>query len=432
MKNRNTNNKPLIGFFPLFYNLAETGHGVLIAKRYMEMGGQAIFFSHGGEYEYLAKEIGCEVIRVKPIYDKEYIDLLWKSSRLETYKNPFSTNILNEHVKEEVKAFKKTKIKMIVSDNNWPCRISARVANIPLISVAANFVHSYTKYPEDAEFIFTRFLPNWLKLIVINWLSPRSKFYVGSFRKISKKYGLEPPRYSIDINKGDYTFYTNYPEFLGINTKDIAEDEYYIGPLSLEELFTDKVDIKDIEKTERKIENHLNKKGKSILFSLGSSGTKELFLKILNVLDKTDYNVIAVYTSILKEEEIPDLSENIILEKYVPSIEKINKMVDLAIIHGGWSTVITAAISGKPVIGFPMQFEQHLNLEVLVRHNVGTIALKNKIKNGELKNLIDEIFDNYDYYYNNAQKLAKKLPPPKGDIRAAKKIIEIQKKEGII
>ena len=45
------NKKPLVGFFPLFYNLAETGRAVLVAKRYMEHGGQAIFFSHGGKYE---------------------------------------------------------------------------------------------------------------------------------------------------------------------------------------------------------------------------------------------------------------------------------------------------------------------------------------------------------------------------------------------
>ena len=40
-----TNKKPLVGFFPLTYNLAETGRAVLVAKRYMELGGKAIFFS---------------------------------------------------------------------------------------------------------------------------------------------------------------------------------------------------------------------------------------------------------------------------------------------------------------------------------------------------------------------------------------------------
>ena len=83
VKKSSKNKKPLIGFFPLFYNLAETGRAVIIAKRYIELGGKAIFFSHGGKYEYLAKEIECEVVRVKPIYTEQFIEHLWKCSRME-------------------------------------------------------------------------------------------------------------------------------------------------------------------------------------------------------------------------------------------------------------------------------------------------------------------------------------------------------------
>jgi hypothetical protein len=38
-------------FFPFFSNLAEKSRLVRIAERYRELGGWAIFFSHGGEYE---------------------------------------------------------------------------------------------------------------------------------------------------------------------------------------------------------------------------------------------------------------------------------------------------------------------------------------------------------------------------------------------
>jgi len=67
--------KPLIGFFPLFYNLAETGRAVLVAKRYVELGGKAVFFSHGGGYEYLAEEIGCKVVswrHLKTLFQRKY------------------------------------------------------------------------------------------------------------------------------------------------------------------------------------------------------------------------------------------------------------------------------------------------------------------------------------------------------------------------
>ena len=59
-----TYDKPLVGFFPLFYNLAETGRAVIIAKRYMEQGGRAIFFSHGGEFEKLAQERNFDKVKL--------------------------------------------------------------------------------------------------------------------------------------------------------------------------------------------------------------------------------------------------------------------------------------------------------------------------------------------------------------------------------
>jgi UDP:flavonoid glycosyltransferase YjiC (YdhE family) len=100
-------------------------------------------------------------------------------------------------------------------------------------------------------------------------------------------------------------------------------------------------------------------------------------------------------------------------------------MVDLAIIHGGQGTVYTAAYAGKPVIGFPMQSEQHLNLEKMVGHGVGLMLSKKYFKEESLLKAISKIFDNYDFYLKNAQALANKLPKPEGDKNAARRIVEI-------
>ena len=115
-----SNKKPLVGFFPLFYNLAETGRAVLVAKRYIEHGGQAIFFSHGGKYEKFARDLGCEVVKVNPIYSEEFIDDLWKYSRLEKMGPPFPEKILREHVEAEMVAYKQTRVKLILTTNNFP------------------------------------------------------------------------------------------------------------------------------------------------------------------------------------------------------------------------------------------------------------------------------------------------------------------------
>ena len=205
--------KPLIGFFPLFYNLAESGIAVLIAKRYKELGGKAIFFSHGGKYEYLAKEIGCKVVRAKPIYTEQFIEHLWKCSRMNELKPPFSKKILLEHVEAEIAAYKKAGVKMILTTNNFPCSISARAAQIPLISVTPLAMGKFTKYPDDAEFFFTRFIPHSWKLKILNWYFPRTRSWARPFEKVAKKYPHTPiPKLTSDINKGDYNFFLDVME----------------------------------------------------------------------------------------------------------------------------------------------------------------------------------------------------------------------------
>jgi len=420
--------KPLVGFFPAFFNLAETGRAVLIAKRYKELGGEAIFFSHGGEYEYLARNIGCEVIHVYPIYTEEFIDLIWKSVRLETWKNPYSTENLIEYVEGEVSAYKKTGVKLIVSTNNIACRISAKVMKIPLVFVKSRFYPRFNYYPNDAENLFTRVLPSWLKLIILNWILINSKRYVPPFIKVAKKYNVTPPKNDHDLTKEDYTLYTDFQQFACPENYKPSLNEYYIGPIFFDELFDQTFDKEDASRQEEIIYQHLKKGEKSILLSLGSSGTKEIFLKILRALNKTNYNVVAVHGSILKKNELPILKDNILIKKYVPSLTKLHKMVDLSIIHGGQGTVYTAAYAGKPVIGFPMTLEQHCNLEMLVKQGGAKIASRKHFNEQNLLNEIKEIFYNYDTYLTKTRDFSEKLPKPEGDKNAAKKIVEIATK----
>jgi len=67
MRKSASKKKITVGFFPPFFNLAETGRAVMIAKRYTEMGGKAIFFSHGGKFEFLAEKNGFEIVKVVQI-----------------------------------------------------------------------------------------------------------------------------------------------------------------------------------------------------------------------------------------------------------------------------------------------------------------------------------------------------------------------------
>ncbi|MCK4365169.1 MAG: hypothetical protein KAW45_03905 [Thermoplasmatales archaeon] len=428
MKTMDQKEKPLVGFFPLFYNLSESGRAVLVAERFTELGGKAIFFSHGGEYEYLAKDLGFEIIRVKPFFTKEILARYQKVVRGEKNQQLYPKGFIDEAIKNEIAIFKETGIQMIVSTHNYFSVISARAAKLPLIGITTAPGSFHHLIPDFAENIFTRLLPQYIKIRFAKLLLEKPLFYLKPFNSAAKRYNVKKIGSHHDLLYGDITLATNFLEFIDIfpNQQEFPSEDY-IGIIVLEELFEKNFSDKNTQLINREIMDHIKGSEKSILLSMGSSGEKNLYLKILQTLNKTNYKVIAVLTNILDEAEIPKLNDNILFKKYVPSIRKLHSMVDLSIIHGGQGTVYTAAYAGKPIIGFPMQFEQHLNLEKMVGHGAGLMLSKKYFDEQKLLDTLNTIFDNYDQFLSDSQALAQKLPKPEGDKNAAKRIMEILK-----
>lgn len=428
MNKSTSQKKPLVGFFPPFSNLAETGRALLVAKRYRELGGRAIFFSHGGKYEFLAKDNDFQVTRVKPFITEEQIEEYFRIMSLEMLR-PKTLDLegwIFENVKEEISAFKKTRIKLLVSTNNVTCAISARAVNIPYINIIPGGGNFAISIPDTIENPFTLLIPQVLKTKFLNILKHRVTWHLKPINKVARKVGAPTFKVGKDVWRGDFTFVTDCLEFINVfpNQQNWPTEDY-IGMILLDELFVGDIPLDETKKIDAEIEEHLKKSGRSILISLGSSGTKDLFLRILKTLNKTNYNVIAIYTYVLDEKDLPKLNDNILLKKFVPSIRKVNSMIDLAIIHGGQGTVYTAVYSKKPVIGFPMHIEQHINLEKLVGHGSGLMLSKKYFNEKKLLKAINKIFSNYDKYLTNAQNLASKLPPPEGDKIAAQRILKI-------
>lgn len=424
--------KPLIGFFPPFLSLADAGRLVMIAKRYREFGGKAIFFSHGGKYEYLAEENGFNVLQINPIQSEEEIENFWDSLRNpklnKSMNQPFSSESwVEENVRNEIETFKQTGIKMLVSTYIPTCTISTRVVKIPYISIVNDMGYLNIQAPDIFENFLTRRIPQHLKIRLINWYFKRTKLFLRPFNKVAKKYSLPLFTHSNQALYGDFTFETNALEFINIfPNQQRFQSKNYIGPILLDELFTSKSSKQEIKKIENEIESHLGKQDRSIFVNLGSVGHEELFLKVLKILNETNYNIICLYTKQLNKNEVPRLNDNILLKKFVPSIEKVHCMVDLAIIHGGQGTAYAAAYAGKPIIGIPAQMEQHRNLEKFVGHGSGLMLSKKYLSKEKLLASINEVFGNYKKYLTNAQNLVAKLPSPEGDKNAAKRIIEIQ------
>ncbi|MCP5067466.1 MAG: glycosyltransferase family 1 protein, partial [bacterium] len=148
---------------------------------------------------------------------------------------------------------------------------------------------------------------------------------------------------------------------------------------------------------------------------------KLLYLRALRALARTRYNVVAAYTTVLREDELPPVGKNVMLEKFVPA-EIVNKLADIAVLHGGQGTFYTAAYSGRPVIGIPMQPEQQYNIDILVRSGSAIRLSKRHFRGEDLLAAIDTILEDYETYRANAEALAKRLPLIDGAQRGAERI----------
>ena len=99
---------------------------------------------------------------------------------------------------------------------------------------------------------------------------------------------------------------------------------------------------------------------------MGSSGTPEIVANILESFEGKPYRVIAPVKFQLEHVPGVRVPANVLVTDWVPAIQ-VNKMADLAVIHGGIGTVMAAALAGKPVVGVGMQMEQVANLACLER-----------------------------------------------------------------
>jgi len=418
--------KRRIGFFPVAFNLAETTRMVNIAAALRDLGEyEPVLFSHGGQYESLITEHGLTLVPVEPTFTQKDIDHFWRLDTMETiWGDIFSYHFLKDQVVHEIEAFKKTGIGMVVTGFNLPCDISARAVQAPLVWVIpATGGRLYldtgrASFPDALERPALRMAPQAWKDRFYTWFMRGSKTWLKPFTRVAKDLGIEPVAAAmLDLWEGDHTLYSDLLDFIDLPASVNAPKENFVGPL-LGQLEMD---------LEPEIEAHLTRSDRSIYFAMGSSGNKELFLRVLKALSQTNFLVVAAYTTILDKSEVPRVSPNIILRKLVPA-ERVSRLAGLSIIHGGQGTVYTAAYSGRPAIGIPMQFEQQYNLDCLVHHGCGIRLSKSLFREKDLLAAIDQIFDHYDVYHEKAQALAARLnaqPKANGALTAARRIAEL-------
>ena len=81
---------------------------------------------------------------------------------------------------------------------------------------------------------------------------------------------------------------------------------------------------------------------------------------------------------------------NVLVTDWVPAFQ-VNRLADLAVIHGGIGTVMVAALAGKPVVGVGMQMEQVANLACLERLGFAIRVGKSRDPSAKVQSAIQKL-----------------------------------------
>jgi len=203
-------------------------------------------------------------------------------------------------------------------------------------------------------------VPGFIKRLYFNAIMLKDviKKTAEVYNQVRKHFGLSPVYNMIDFVKSDLVLLPDMEELSGLPASALQKPYVYTGPVFAR---FEESPVPD------EVYNVYKHPGLKVFLSLGSSGTPEIFKKLVTILRKnSEISLVCTTTTILNPDELGDNSERFYASKFLPT-HKVNEMADIAITHGGQGTIQTAAWAGTPVIGIGFQSEQQQNIDGLVR-----------------------------------------------------------------
>ncbi len=362
-----------ICLFPNMGYLSETSRTIEIYKALRKQGETPFVATHGGTYEWVLQEENIPYHLVPPIMSpgrcRDYV-----LANIGRKRNFYTVPELREHVDGETAFFREYRVQVVHTGFTLSTKLSTRVLQIPLATTHGSFFppvfeKQIAPFRKDFDQGPARIVPDAWKQRFANWLFSHAKIYTKPFNTVARDLGLTPVQSIADLFLGDYAFITDTPEIIGITREETegwnnGRDKRYSGPVRL--IHAGAIYAKLFGEVPQEIKDFLQTDKPKVFVALTSSVGSYLSA-VYDTLREMDVRVIFCTTTHPKNFKA---QENILLRDHIPS-HKVMPMCDIAVIHGGQGSVQTAVASGTPVIGFPLQPEQNLNLQLLENHGAG-------------------------------------------------------------
>ena len=358
-------------FAPCAFNLAETSRMLEIAKgieRHPEASKvfDIHFISDGGDFEPMIERHAFALTRMEPRLTKEKIEFIAKVDRGEKFAPAFTDAELIQRIENEMACLTQLRPAAVVTGSYVTIPVTCRILDTPLVWVIQStwlpdfFCHG-AGMTDSIRPAPLKAVADWSVLQFINfWIRYG---FLNSINRAAKHFGVPGYDSIFEFWCGDITLVAEPPEFSGVK---LPPKHTFIGPLIPHDEFALPPDLAAIPHDKP-----------LIYFAMGSSGTPGIVVNILESFEGKPYHVIAPVKFQLEQIRGARIPSNVLVTDWVPAVE-VNKMADLAVIHGGIGTVMAAAMAGKPVVGVGMQMEQVANLACLERLGFGIRVAKSR------------------------------------------------------
>ena len=173
-----------------------------------------------------------------------------------------------------------------------------------------------------------------------------------------------------------------------------------------------------------------------VFISMGSSGHRKNLLEALKAVGLSgEYNVVAVVPpSICSLEDLKvelvgvggggELPPSTYLtDKFIPA-KDVNRLADVAVIHGGQGTVQTSMGSATPVVCVGFQPEQIWNLDCIERRGAGIQLAPAEWTSDNVGKSICDIFGDYESYKKSAAAVKNEMDASDGSAESARLVLE--------
>lgn len=394
--------------FPHFYYLSEASRLVEIGKCLRAMGQDVLFFSHGGSYEYVARDEGFEVVSVPPTMSPQRAEEFKEFNRAERG-NPlkdsfFSYEELKAYVRSEADALREAKADAVLIGWNLPSYLSVQLVDIPIIVQQPG---PFTAPFFDKKMgVFVPSIVSWLRHLpmnwFINWFLPRTSLWLAPFNQLAGELGLPTFRSLLDMMAGNLTLVMDTPEILGIPREELEtytprHPEFFHKPPNYR--YGGACYAKLPGEIPEQVTEHFNTARTKLYCGMGVSGSPQVLSNVIEIVSDLDLQALIVTTTILDHKRATSGSDRVLLMAHVPA-HLVNPLADIALTHGGAGTVQTAIHSSTPLVGVPMHLEQAGNISLVARKHAGILLPKADLSRSKLASALERLISDPGFQHN--------------------------------